>query len=238
MRTLLFLGWLLVPVAGAAYHYGPGQDRLRLDEVAAALADADRQAALEDWQKAAAAYDAALARIPAERTADVRRVRLERDKAWMNAGKLPEANVDLQALVEEIQADPAADPATSRRARSAFANSQYYATWLMKLEGLGRDVWEPEIESARQSYRQLAEEAESAGDADAAALSREDLESTIRLARMEPGDLQGMAIPKPCQNCKSGQCKKPGKKPGQKPSETPKDSRGAGAGPPPDGAGS
>ncbi len=25
-------------------------------------------------------------------------------------------------------------------------------TWLMRLEGLGADEWEPEIESARQTY--------------------------------------------------------------------------------------
>ena len=239
MRTLLLLGWLLVPVAGAAYHYGPGQEKMRLDDVAATLADADRRAAQEDWKEAASAYESALAQIPADRVADVRRARLERDKAWMNAGKLPEANVDLQALVEEAQADPKAEPATLQGAREAFANSQYYTTWLMKLEGLGRDQWEPEIESARQSYRLLAEQAEKLGDAEAAARNREDLESVIRLARMEPGDLQGMALPKQCQDCKSGQCNKPGKKPGKKPGEQkPKDSRGAGAGPPPDGAGS
>src|SRR5262245_1013067 len=31
MRTILLLSWLAVPVAGVAYHYGPGQDRLLLD---------------------------------------------------------------------------------------------------------------------------------------------------------------------------------------------------------------
>ena len=44
---------------------------------------------------------------------------------------------------------------------------------------------------------------------------REDLESVIRLARMDLGELQGLDLPKQCSNCKSGQCKKPGKKPGK-----------------------
>ena len=56
---------------------------------------------------------------------------------------------------------------------------------------------------------------------------------------MDPSALQGLALPKQCQNCKSGQCNKPGIKPGKKPGkQEKKDSRNAGAGPPPDGSGS
>jgi hypothetical protein len=239
MRTLLLLGWLIIPIGGAAYHYGPGQEKLRLDDLAATLAEADREAAAGQWAESAKAYETALAQVPVDRVADARRVRLERDKAWMNAGKLPEANADLKGLVDELQADPKVEAKTLSGAREAFANSQYYVTWLMKLEGLGRDDWEPEIESARQTFRILAETAEHDGDATAAERSREDLESAIRLARMDPSDLQGLALPKQCQNCKSGQCNKPGRKPGKKPStESKKDSRNAGAGPPPDGSGS
>lgn len=239
MRMLLFLGWLLIPIGGAAYHYGPGQEKARLDDVAATLAEADRQASVGDWQGSAKTYDSALALLPTDRMGDARRVRLERDKAWMNAGKLPEATADLQGLVDEIQANPKTDPKLAQGARAAFANSQYYATWLMKLEGLGRDEWEPAIESARQTFRLLAEQAAKDGDAASAGRNLEDLESTIRLARMDPGDLQGMALPKQCQNCKSGQCNKPGRKPGKKPHpQEKKDSRGAGSGPPPDNTGS
>ena len=241
MRTIMLLGWLLVPVLGAAYHYGPGQEKMRLDGAAATLAAADLRASQEDWDGAADRYDAALAQLPADRATDLRRARLERDKAWMNGGKLPEANTDLQAMVDELQADPGADAGTLNGARAALANAQYYVTWLMKLEGLPRDDWEPAIESSRQSFRLLAEQAERDGDAAAAKRHGEDIESAIRLARMDPSDLQGLPLPKQCQNCKSGNCNKPGKKPGkkegQKPGE-PKDSRAAGSGPPPDGAGS
>src|SRR5437016_6032797 len=53
-------------------------------------------------------------------------------------------------------------------------------TWLMRLEGLGRDQWEPEIESARQTYKLLAEQAQSKGDAQQAKSLQEDLEAAIR----------------------------------------------------------
>lgn len=239
MRTLLLLGWLIVPIAGVAYHYGPGQEKMRLDDVARTLVQADQQALAGDWQDSAKTYDAALALIPADRAAETRRVRLERDKAWMNAAKLPEASVDLKSLVDELQADPKANARTLASAREAFANSQYYTTWLMKLEGMPRDDWEPEIESARQTFRLLAQEAKLNGDSSAVERNEEDLESVIRLARMDPNDLQGMALPKQCQNCKSGQCKKPGRNPSKKTSKAAtKDSRSAGAGPPPDGSGS
>ena len=51
MRSLVLLGWLMVPVAFGAYHYGPGQEKLRLDDVGRALPEADRLAAKEDWSE-------------------------------------------------------------------------------------------------------------------------------------------------------------------------------------------
>ena len=53
----------------------------------------------------------------------------------------------------------------------------------------------PEVEDARQNYKLLAEEAEKRGDKVAAARFREDLESSVRLARMELSDLQGFPLP-------------------------------------------
>src|SRR6266566_684070 len=121
LRILLLSGWLLVPVAGLAWHMGPGQERKALDEVAKRLRAAE--------------------------------------------------------------------------ARSTLANSQYYMTWLMRLEGMSPNDWEPEIEAARQSYKLLAEDAQRRGDATAEKKRREDLESAIRLARMELGELQGLPLP-------------------------------------------
>ena len=81
----------------------------------------------------------------------------------MFAHQLPEANVALRELVDQIEDDKTADPKLRDEARETLANAQYYMTWLMRLEGLGSDEWEPEIESARQTYRLLAEQAEARG---------------------------------------------------------------------------
>src|SRR6185295_8184164 len=102
---------------------------------------------------------------------------------------LPDARRELAALVEELGADPAAEPGQLREAREALGNAQYYTTWLMRLEGAPREEWEPEIDAARQNYKLLAEEAVRTGDAAANERTCEDLESAVRLARMEIKDL-------------------------------------------------
>lgn len=184
-----------MPVLVGAWHYGPGQEKVQLDDVARILAEADRHAAAGAWADADAQYEEALRLLPAGKTAETRRIRLERAKAQMLARKLPVAHLDLQGLVDEMKDDAAADPTVLADARSALANSQYYMTWLMRLEGQPKDAWEPEIEAARQSYKLLAEQADGAGDAAAAKKHREDLESAVRLARMDLGDLQGLPLP-------------------------------------------
>jgi hypothetical protein len=62
----------------------------------------------------------------------------------------------------------------------------------MRLEGLDRTVWEPEIEAARQNWRLLAEQATTDKDK---LLHQEDLEAAVRLARLEIEDLQGLPLP-------------------------------------------
>jgi hypothetical protein len=241
MRTLVLLGWLMVPVLFGAYHYGPGQEKLRLDDVARVLADADRLATSEQWQAASAKYEEALAMLPEGRVDESRRVRLQRAKVQMFANQLPEASVGLQELVDQLQDDKAADHKLRDEARETLANAQYYMTWLRRLEGLGPDEWEPDIESARQTYRLLAEQDETRGDRTSAKKHREDLESVIRLARMDLRELQGLEIPKQCSCCKSGQCKGKGQSKGKgrgKGGEEKKDARGASSGPPPDNSGS
>ena len=195
MRAFLIVVWLMIPVLAGAYHYGPGQERLRLDDTAGFIAQAQRHVADEQWAEAEAAYEEALKLLPAERLADSRRLRLERAKAQMLAKKLPLANQELRNLVAELRDDPAADAKVLAEARSALANSQYYLTWLMRLEGLAKEAWEPEIEASRQTYRLLAEQSESAGDAKTAQKHREDLESAVRLARMDLTELQGLPLP-------------------------------------------
>jgi hypothetical protein len=195
MRILIAAAWLLLLPVAFAYHLGPGQVQETLDATAAKLAEADRLTADQRFAEAVDFYDEALRLLPDERKSESRRIRVERAKAMMLAKKLPEAHADLKVLVEELQEDPKADPKVLAEARSVMANSQYYITWLMRLEGLGRDAWEPEIESARQTYKLLAEQAEREGDQAAARAHEEDLESAIRLARVDLSELQGLPLP-------------------------------------------
>jgi hypothetical protein len=195
MRKFLLVVWLMIPVAAWAYHKGPGQRQLVLDDAARLLSDADQLAAGEDWAAAEAKYEAALALLPGDKLEEARRVRLERAKVQMMAKKLPTAHQDLKALVDEMQSDPAANAKLLAETRQSLANSQYYMTWLMRLEGKPREEWEPEIDAARQTFRLLAEQGETSGDKQAAQQAREDLESAVRLARMDLGELQGLPLP-------------------------------------------
>ncbi len=188
MRTFLLLSWMALPVAGVAYHYGPVQDRLVLDEVARIVASADSAVVDEDWRGAVDGYGAALAKLPAGQVDTARYIRLQRAKSQMNAQELPVAARDLEALVDEIESDPSASAEHKREGRRALANSQFYMTWLLRLEGKTRAEWEPQIEAARQNYRLLAE-------ADVGVAGKQDLEAAIRLERIELEDLQGLPLP-------------------------------------------
>jgi hypothetical protein len=161
---------------------------------AIAARDGD-EAARSTWAAAAEAYEEALAELPPGHDAEARALRLELAKARMFVSQLPEAHRDLIALVEECDADPSCDPTQKSQARAALANAQYYRTWLMRLEGAPREEWEPEIEASRQNFRLVAESAAKSGDTEVAKLTEQDLESAVRLARMELSELQGLPLP-------------------------------------------
>ena len=195
MRVLFVLIWLMLPVLVGVYHLGPGQEQLILDDAGKQIRAASDHVAAEQWKDAVASFDSALELLPDDRVDEARRLRIEKAKARMMAHQLPVAHQELKALVEELQADASADSDMLSDAREALANAQYYMTWLMRLEGVSRDTWEPEIESARQINRLLAEASQQAGDDQAASRHRENLESAIRLARMDLSELQGLPLP-------------------------------------------
>ncbi|MFO1053773.1 MAG: hypothetical protein U1F36_16275 [Planctomycetota bacterium] len=195
MRIPLLVLWLMLPIGGIAYHEGPGQDRLKLDEVDTLLASAHDSAVAKDFGKAIEAYDKALAGLPAEHESVARHIRLERSKAWMLASKLPDARAELETLVDEIARDAKPDTTMLAEARRSLANAHYYTTWLMRLEGMPREVWEPEIDGARQQYRLLAEGSTVAADTGVQKKSKQDLEAAVLLSRLEIEELQGLPIP-------------------------------------------
>jgi hypothetical protein len=196
MRNILLVGWLLLPVGAWAYHEGPGQDRIALEETDAVILAAQKAVADGEWKLAVSEYEAALGKLPKNPDAyDVKvtqRLQIELNKARMQASGLPEARDELETLVEQMQGDENTDPELMRDARQALANAQFYKTWLMRLEGLDRTIWEPEIEAARQNWRLLAELATTKSEK---ALHQEDLEAAVRLARLDIEDLQGLPLP-------------------------------------------
>jgi hypothetical protein len=192
MKILLITLWCLLPIGLAAFHFGPGQDLLKLDDTEALLRDARQAVADENWPEAITAYQDALAQLPAGKEDLAYRIRLETSKAMMLNSQLPAAREDLAGLVTDLNDDQSAPPALRDEARAALANARYYMTYLMKLEGLPDSAWEPEIEAARQEYKLLAT---SATDTTLAQRSADDLEAAIRLARMDPSELYGLPIP-------------------------------------------
>jgi hypothetical protein len=195
MKLAFLLVWLSVPVVWAAWHYGPGQDAIKRDRSDQALANAEKVAAAEDVTAVIAGYDAALAALPKSEIDQARRIRLARARALVDGHQLPAGHRDLEALYQELSEDPAAEPATLNATREALASAKYYRTWLMRLEGQTREVWEPEIESARQHFRHLAELNSNVMTAADRKRCQEGLESAIKLARMDLAELQGLPLP-------------------------------------------
>lgn len=192
MKTLLITLWCLLPIGLAAFHFGPGQDLLKFDDTEAQLAQAREAVANEEWGEAVETYQDALAKLPRQEKQLAYQIRLETAKAMMLNKQLPTARQDLAKLVTDLDNDEAAPQKLRDAARSALANARYYMTYLMKLEGLPDTAWEPEIEAARQEYKLLAT---STANSELAKRSADDLESAIRLARMDPAELYGLPIP-------------------------------------------
>jgi hypothetical protein len=68
-------------------------------------------------------------------------------------------------------------------------------TWLMRLEGQAKEEWLPEIESSRQHFTHVFEFAKGKQDKALQRRSQEDMEASIRLARMDLNELQSLPLP-------------------------------------------
>lgn len=195
MRSLLIVAWLFLGLGLAIFHFGPGQRHVEIDRIAAVLNSARSHVDARRYADAVNGFDEVLTALPPERVTQSRAVNLEKAKAQMMAAQLPESRQLLEALLVEVTADETVDVRFESEVRAALASSQYYTTWLMRLEGLPEEQWKPEIEAARQHYTQLTKIADQVNDADLETRSHEDLESAIRLARMDISELQGLPLP-------------------------------------------
>ena len=195
MRIMLIVAWLFAGLGGVIYHYGPGQEKLEVDRISGLLRQARHSAEKMEFIKAVDLFDEALGEMPSDKTAESRVITLEKAKAQMMASQLPKARASLESLLSEVRTDEESDPAFVADVQATLANSQYYMTWLMRLEGQPEEMWMPEIEAARQHYAQLTKDAKKLGDDKLMKTSLEDLESSIRLARMDLSELQALPLP-------------------------------------------
>lgn len=206
MRKFFAIAWLIFPVGVLAYHFGPGQSGVAHDAVASHLSIARAAEAKEDWPAAIKAYADAAAAVPENEPNTRLKVRLAHAKARMYAGDLPEAMEDLEgALTDALSQNAPRD--LVKEIRGTVASMHYYAAWLMRLEGAGAEEWTLETEQARQHFRLLAEDAQGHGESTDG--HQQNLEATIRLARMDLSELKGLPLPKECKNCTdcSGKCR-------------------------------
>lgn len=238
MKKILTIACLILPIVVLAFHYGPGREGRARDLAAATLEKARAAERAEQWTAAVDTYQEALNALPKDDVAAQWKIRLAKANARVFTGQLPEAMQDMQSLLADVQ-KANGDKALVADVRQSLATAQYYAGWLMRLEGASREEWTVEVDQSRQNFRLLAEEARNA-DSSRVDEHEKNLESVIRLARMDLAELQGLPLPKQCQGCKncSQKCRSQRESKKKEPSEQPKDARNAGGGKRPDGSGS
>jgi hypothetical protein len=211
MRKRLLIGvWLLIPVVLLAVHYGPGQRGLARDRAAEKLALAQAAEKTEAWSDAVQYYADALAALPSTDLKQRYQVRLASARARMFSGELPEAKADLDGLLADAQKN-GADAGLVREIRANLASAEYYAGWLMRLEGAATEEWMAETESSRQHFRLLAEQTQQTQPVASLATDYpKNLEAVIRLELMDLSELKGLPLPKQCKNCSncSSKCRK------------------------------
>jgi hypothetical protein len=180
---------------------------MRRDEAARIVASAATLETRNDWRGAMSAYTDALTNLPLTDRDARWSLRLARAKARMQTGELVEAMFEMDALLVELQrADPTCSQIQDIRAN--LATAEYYAGWLMRLEGAPDDAWMAEIQSAREQFQKLTREKSSSPSSDTKEY-QQNFEATIRLARMELNELRQMPLPAFLRACKSisGPCR-------------------------------
>jgi hypothetical protein len=200
LRRMSILAWCAVPLIAIAWHYGPGQPALARDLAAAHLTTARAAAERADHATAGQAFAAALAALPPE---DPARPAIELEQAVVTAasGELLQGMDQMSDLLKRLSERGQGDGALARATRSELGEAHYHAAWLMRLEGASTEEWTAEADAARQHFRLLAETAPTPEEAQ---ISAKNLESAVRLQRLDLSELKGLPLPKKCSgNCQS-----------------------------------
>lgn len=197
-KALVFVAWfLLLPLMLVYQWYGPGEKQMEIDRVGLEVRNAQRELDNENWKEASEKLTAVISKMPKEKVNEIYRLRLEKSKAMMKSSGLPKAHQDLVGMVEELTEKFGESESEEQKqlladSKFALANSSFFMTWLIRREGHARDVWLPYVETARQTYTELEEKADSESDKK---MYAEELEKTIRLSRLDMKQLLGLPIP-------------------------------------------
>ncbi|SFI64587.1 hypothetical protein [Planctomicrobium piriforme] len=224
LRNLLLAAWLMTPIGGYLCQQYAAPELIKSNQASAAFSQASMLTQQEDWESAVAVLLETQALVPEKDVRTQNQLKLEIAKLYLRQGMLDDARDALVNLGDKLATSTSeqAPDQFRREYQRVMANTDFYTAWQLRVQGEVRDTWEPVLDGARQSFRQLAETA----NTDAERTSRaEDNESAIRLAFLDDEDLIGTPFPKKCQ-CKS-KCKNPSKKKPKK-LEEPKDSAGQG----------
>ena len=231
MKRFLSLLWLLLPLPLVVLHFSHGQQWMARDDARALVLRAEAAEKAGDWAGADQAYREAAVLVGSEDPALKLRLDLAQTRTRFRSGAAVEA-IDLS---EQLLNDPALatmPPEFRDEARELSGRIHYFAAWVMRLEGAGRELWMEQAELARQNYRLLVEHpAKSvAGDS-----RQQDLESAVQLQRLSLTELMGRPLPQEGQGmCNQGLTEQMAKRRGQRGK---KPAPGQGDGPPQKGAG-
>ena len=66
MRKFLIFIWLLVPLGAAAYHFGPGQQSIKIDQAATHIGLAEKHLINQEFAEAVIEFDEAISLLPKE----------------------------------------------------------------------------------------------------------------------------------------------------------------------------
>jgi hypothetical protein len=213
-QRIALTAWLMVPVAFAAWYFGPGQDLHARDRSASALEQARAAEDAGEWKAAVEFYATAQEQLPVDRVDALHRLELAEARATIMGGDMWGGIESLETLLEEVDGN---DVELAEAVRAELGSQRYFAAWLMRLEGSEAKDWKPEAELARQHFRMLAEQS----DADTAEAYKRNVEAVVRLEEMDLSELLALPLPKNCSGncknlteskskCKGGNCKKPG----------------------------
>ena len=223
MKKKLILIWLICPVVFIYLHFQWGP-RFQFEQaVAQQLKKAESFETKKDWQQAVSQYDKTISFIQASIADDEKkaeeiggkkaeddsfdepaftskeileiRAKIDRAKALTNTKRISNATVILGQLVQQMDGlDYHGELADEARCNLAIC--QYYVAWHMRIEGMLRSDWLPELESARQIFKYLARKNQLANHEETSLAMQKNLEAVIRLERMDLPTLQAMELPK------------------------------------------